>query len=51
LLGGPDAAAVIVASAPYAGEPDPRPTIEQAIAAMEPLDGFLSRLGTAAPTP
>jgi exosortase A len=51
LLGGPDAAAVIVASAPYAGEPDPRPTIEQAMAALEPLDGFLSRLGTAAPTP
>jgi EpsI family protein len=51
LLGGPDAAAVIVASAPYAGDPDPRLTIEQAMAALEPLDGFLIRLGTSAPTP
>jgi EpsI family protein len=50
LLGGPQAAAVIVASAPYAGGPDPGPTIERAFEAMAPLDGFLSRLGAAAAT-
>ena len=48
LLGGPEAAAVVVVSAPYDLEPTrARATIEQALAALEPLDRFLSRLGSA----
>jgi EpsI family protein len=51
LLGGPGAAAVIVASSPYAAEPrEAGRTIEQALEALEPLDGFLMRLhATATP--
>jgi exosortase A len=49
LLGGPDAAAVIVLSSPYEAERSTaRATIEQALVALEPLPGFLMRLGTAA---
>ena len=48
LLGGPEAAAVVVVSAPYDLEPSgARATIEQALAALEPLDRFLLRLGSA----
>jgi exosortase A len=48
LLGGPDAAAVVVVSAPYDLEPSgARATIEQALAALEPLDRFLMRLESA----
>ena len=49
LLGGPDAAAVIVLSSPYDAEPaSARATIQQALVALEPLPGFLMRLGGAA---
>jgi exosortase A len=45
LLGGPDAAALIVVSAPYEGEPSrARATIARAMAALEPLDRYLMRL-------
>ena len=48
LLGGPDAAAIIVVSAPDDLEPaDARATIEQALTALEPLDRFLMRLESA----
>jgi exosortase A len=48
LLGGPDAAAIIVVSAPHDLEPaDGRATIEQALTALEPLDRFLMRLESA----
>ncbi|MGH6903295.1 MAG: exosortase C-terminal domain/associated protein EpsI, partial [Geminicoccaceae bacterium] len=49
LLGGPDAAAVVVLSSPYDAErSSARATIEQALVALEPLSGFLMRLGAAA---
>jgi exosortase A len=49
LLGGPDAAAVVVLSSPYDAErSSARATIEQALGALEPLPGFLIRLGAAA---
>ncbi|MGH6900730.1 MAG: exosortase C-terminal domain/associated protein EpsI, partial [Geminicoccaceae bacterium] len=49
LLGGPDAAAVIVLSSPYDAEPSSaRASVEQALVALEPLPGFLMRLGGAA---
>lgn len=45
LLGGPDAAAVIVASSPYEAEPaSARAAIEQALVAWEPLDDLMSHL-------
>jgi EpsI family protein len=45
LLGGPDAAAVIVLSSPYDAErSSARATIEQVLVALEPLPGFLMRL-------
>jgi exosortase A len=46
LLGGQDGAAVILLSAPYDVEPaDASAAIEQALVALEPLEGFLMRLG------
>jgi EpsI family protein len=51
LLGGPDAAAVILASSPYEADPAPaRTAMAEALAAAEPLGDFLMRLGGSAAT-
>jgi exosortase A len=52
LLGGPSSAAVVVASAPYDGDPAAaRTTLRQALVAMAPLDHVLALPGGAAAPP
>jgi EpsI family protein len=49
LFGGVDAAAVLVASSPYDHDPmRARTIVGEALVALEPLDGFLRRLGGSA---